>query len=72
MKKPTKIALITASIFILCGLAFCVASLAVSEGDWKVYQTDSGYVRREQAFAADAISAQSTRTKADNIPMRPK
>lgn len=57
MKKPTKIALITASIFILCGLAFCVASLAVSEGDWKVYQTDSGYVRREQAFAADAISA---------------
>ena len=57
MKKPTKIALITASIFILCGLAFCVASLAVSEGDWQVYHTDSGYVRREQAFAADAISA---------------
>ena len=57
MKKPTKIALITASIFILCGLAFCVASLAVSDGDWMAYQNGGSYVRKEQAFEADAISA---------------
>lgn len=57
MKKPTKIALITASVFILCGLAFCVASVAVSDGDWKVYQTDGSYVRKELTFKTDGISA---------------
>lgn len=57
MKKSTKIALITASIFILCGFAFCIASVAASGGSWKAYQTDRNYVRRECTFETDAISS---------------
>jgi len=56
MKKATKIALITASIFMFCGIAFCVASVATADGNWEVYLDDGNYVKRERTFEAETIS----------------